>query len=349
VFFADYIFLIIVLIIILILGSLNKFELGNVYFSKIFTSIAIIYTVLIKMTLNNWTEYNLMNYIICCMGILLSVYLIILQLDNDFDFEISIFMILVYFGFVVLSESTDLLCLFLALELNAFIFYTLLGINTTLLAAEGALKYFLIGTLASALFILGVSYVYGATALMDILTISDLLTITGNNNTWMMTLGGTLIIIALLFKIGAVPFHLWLPDAYQSASFSVLLFLLVFPKIFYFFLLYTMNQIFNINILILTSIFLSALIGSIQAVTQTKLKRFIAYTTIYNTSFFMSLLLLSGSFSIYALLISSLLYAISSVLTVFPMLSIQPLHSKQFSSLRDLLSLRTSNFFLLLC
>jgi NADH-quinone oxidoreductase subunit N len=225
-----------------------------------------------------------------------------------------------------------------------YILYVI-GINATLLAAEGALKYFLIGTLASALFILGVSYVYGSTALMDILAISDLLIITSNNNTWMMTLGGTLIILALLFKIGAVPFHLWLPDAYQSASFSVLLFLLVFPKIFYFFLLYTMNQIFNTNIIILVSIFLSALIGSIQAVTQTKLKRFIAYTTIYNTAFFMSLLMISGSFSIYALLISSFLYALGSILTVFPMLAIQPLHREHFSSLRDLLSLRTSNFF----
>ena len=138
---------------------------------------------------------------------------------------------------------------FFSPELNAFIFYTLLGTNTTLQSAEGALKYFLIGTIASALFILGVSYIYGATALMDIITISDLLIIPNNQDNWMIKLGGILIIIALLFKIGAVPFHLWLPDAYQSASFSVLLFLLVFPKIFYFFLLYNLNQIFNTNII----------------------------------------------------------------------------------------------------
>ena len=57
-----------------------------------------------------------MNYILCAFGILLSGYLIILQLDKDFDFEISLFMILSYFGFMVLSESTDLLCVFLALN-----------------------------------------------------------------------------------------------------------------------------------------------------------------------------------------------------------------------------------------
>jgi hypothetical protein len=93
VFFADYIYLIFLIIVIIIFGSINKYKLGNVFFIKILTSIAIVYTVLIKLTLMNWTEYNIMNYIICSMGILLSVYLIILQLDTDFDFEISLFMI----------------------------------------------------------------------------------------------------------------------------------------------------------------------------------------------------------------------------------------------------------------
>ncbi len=345
--FLDYLFLIIVIIIVLLLGSSYKYQLKNVYFTKIFSCISIIYTVLLKLTLNQWTEYSLMNYIICCIGILLSAYFVILQKDTDFDFEINLFVLIAYFGFMVLSESTDLLCIFLALELNAFVFYTLLGTGTTLLAAEGALKYFLIGTLASSIFILGVSYIYGATALMDLLPLSDLLAVqVNNNNTWMITLGGTLIVLALLFKIGAVPFHLWLPDAYQSASFSILLFLIVFPKIFYLFLFFTIIQVFGTNIIVLISILLSALIGSIQAVAQTKLKRFIAYTTIYNTAFFLALLIISGSFSIYSLLISSFLYAIGSILTVLPMLSINPLHSKLFSSLRDLSSLRTSNFFL---
>jgi NADH-quinone oxidoreductase subunit N len=278
------------------------------------------------------------------MGIVLSGYFLVLQLDTEFDFEINLLIILAYFGFMVLSESTDLLCIFLALELIAFVFYTLLGTKTTLLAAEGALKYFLIGTLASALFILGVSYIYGSTALMDILTINDLLAVAHTTGTtWMLTLGSTFLVSALLFKIGAVPFHFWLPDAYQSAPFSVLLFLLVFPKIPLFFFLYTINQVFGTNIIILVSILLSALIGSVQAVAQTKLKRFLAYTTIYNNAFFMSLLVTSGAFSIYSLGLSSFLYAVGLIYTVLPLLSINPLHSGHFSALRDLTSLRTSN------
>jgi hypothetical protein len=93
VFFADYIYLIFLIIVIIIFGSMNKYKLQSVYFLPILTSIAIVYMVLIKLTLMNWTEYNLMDYIICSMGILLSVYLIISQLDTDFDFEISLFMI----------------------------------------------------------------------------------------------------------------------------------------------------------------------------------------------------------------------------------------------------------------
>lgn len=350
--FYDYILIIVTIVIILVYGTLNSFQINNISSIQYLTSISLAYTTQIKL-LNIYTHDLLLNYII--IGIIIGLFGYTLILTNVRHFEIMLLILLAFFAFMVLVESTDLLTIFLALELQAFVAYTLIGLHNNLLSIEGALKYFLIGCLASCLFLLGMSYTYSAIAHIDLLIISDLF----NNaqQSWELTLGNTLIILALLFKIGSVPYHVWLPDAYQSATYSVLLFLIVFPKIFLYFLLYTLNSIgtigaigniFNQNVILLISIILSAVIGSLQALTQTKIKRFLAYTTIFNTASFLSLLLVSGNFSIYALLYSSFLYAITNVLIILPLVSLRSLHNVEILSLRDLGSLRASHFLLAL-
>lgn len=163
------------------------------------------------------------------------------------------------------------------------------------------------------------------------------------NNSLEFEFGLTLIIIGLLIKIGTMPFHIWLPDAYQSASYSILFFLLIFPKIFLYFLLSTFVLIDSpkTEAILLISIVLTAIFGSIEAVNQTKIKRFLAYTTIFNTASFLSILLISGNFSIYILMYSLLLYAINNSLIILLLLAMHPLYYKEILSLRDFNTLKS--------
>jgi NADH-quinone oxidoreductase subunit N len=295
-------------------------------------------------------KYLTISIVLEIIGLILTIYFLFVA-QNSYNekitlFEFPILIILAFFGMSIMVEATDLVVIFLALELQAFVYYTIIGLKqNSLFASEGALKYFLIGSLASALFILGTSYIYGYTSFTDLNLILDVLD--ESKNSFIFILGSNLILIALLFKIGAVPFHLWLPDAYQAASFYVLFFLIIFPKIFLFFLLYSINQLFANTTIISLGIFLSAIVGSFQAINQFKVKRFLAYTIIFNTSFFLSLTVLTSYFALFSLLFSLILYLCVSLLTLFLFTSIRIVNSNlKFKSLRDLLSIRKSNLFL---
>jgi len=215
-----------------------------------------------------------------------------------------------------------------------------------MLSAEGALKYFLIGAVASALFIIGVSYLYSETNSVDLLTIFDF-----QENTYLLLLGSLLILIALSFKIGASPFHLWLPDAYTGASYEILLFISIFPKIFLFILIKTLQKIMLIPIsqeIIAIILLLSLIIGALYAVKQQKIKRFISYTIIYNNGFFLALTLITTYFSNYIQSLTLIFYLISSFLILLLISHQQMLILKHtIYNLRDFLFLHITNFYYL--
>ncbi len=181
---------------------------------------------------------------------------------------------------------------------------------------------------------------YGNTGFIDLIDIIDL-----NNTNISFILGITLIIISILFKIGAAPFHLWLPDAYQGASYEILLFISIFPKIFLFALLDILTKSFtNISYFLLIPVILSAIIGSVQAIQQIKIKRFIAYTIIYNNAFFLAVIIIASTISYLTLIGVLILYLIGSILNLLPFWSLKNPYNLQFTSMRELISLRTSNF-----
>jgi len=247
-------------------------------------------------------------------------------------------------GLYILIESTNLMTIFLALELQAFVGYTLI-LNKSMLSAESALKYFLIGALASGIFILAVSFFYGQTNSIDFLTIFEL-----QENTPYLILGSILILIALIFKIGAAPFHLWLPDAYTGASYEVLLFISIFPKIFLFTLIKSLQKVILLpinNEIIISLLLLSVFIGSLYAVKQQKIKRFISYTIIYNNGFFLALTLLTGYYSNYIQALTIIFYLISSFLILLIFYN-QLTPMGPINNLRDLLFLQNTNYYYLL-
>src|SRR5690606_35025984 len=144
-------------------------------------------------------------------------------------------LILATFGSQVLAASGDLLSLFIGLETMSLGVYALIGLRRgSPRAAEAALKYFLLGSFAAALMLFGAALLYGATAHTDLKGIGDAVASIGQPdssvNAGVIMLGLVLTLSGLAFKISAVPFHLWTPDAYEGAPTPATTFMAVAVK-----------------------------------------------------------------------------------------------------------------------
>ena len=250
---------------------------------QVYLILSSLYFVLNKLLALSW-EINFAG-IIAIFGVL---FLLSCLLTIEIQGEANEMFLLFFFGLIgliVASETDSLLTIGLGLELQAFCGYILLSICGTLRSAESALKYFLIGVIATSIYFLGLVFLPTLNLLPLTLDQSGQRIDEFNES----VLGIMLIIIAFLFKIGAAPFHLWMPEAYQTASYSVLLYLLVLPKIYLFFILYNLIALCKMNHMIILSILISAVIGASFALLQTKIKAFLAYTIIFNNAFFLAL------------------------------------------------------------
>src|SRR5262249_3522626 len=125
-------------------------------------------------------------------------------------------------GMVIMAASHDLITIFLGLELMSLSLYVLVGFRRNNLESnEAALKYFLLGAFASGFLLYGIALLYGATGTTNLQKMAAFLSgspLTGNA---LLIAGGLLVVIGLAFKVAAVPFHMWTPDAYQGAPTSV--------------------------------------------------------------------------------------------------------------------------------
>ena len=261
-----------------------------------------------------------------------TIFLLIYILTQKNENERLLFILLAIIGLFTLITSTNLFTIFLGLELQAFVGYTLVREKKSFLSTEAALKYFIIGSIASSIFILGTALVYGELGVIEYQNILDL-----NEKNNILKLAFTLILISLFFKIGAAPFHLWVPDVYSGTSYETLMFITIFPKIFLFILIKTLQKIFIINNLTIVIIIISLIIGSIQAVKQQKIKKFISYTIIYNNGFFLSLTLITNFHSDYIQFLSLFFYLISSFLLLLLFNNFQSLNINfTFQNLRVL-------------
>ena len=225
---------------------------------------------------------------------------------------------------IVLLPSSNLMTIFLALEVVNFISISLIPLQRmNIYALESALKYFLTSAVSAALFVLGSAILYGETGSLDLAFQASL-----SSN---QLLGPLLIIISLFIKLGIAPFHIWMPDAYEGAAMKTFIFISLFPKIFLLYILYTIHQTFNIP----PSIFYAAiaacgLIGGVQAIFQQKTKRFLAFTMILNNTFLIIAIVASN---LLYLATTFLLYFVNNFLTLSLMLN------QQIKNLRDLLVL----------
>jgi NADH-quinone oxidoreductase subunit N len=194
-------------------------------------------------------------------------------------------------GVMVMISAHSMLTMYLGLELLSLALYAMVAFNRdSATAAESAMKYFVLGAIASGTLLYGISLLYGVTGTIEFTELANRLS--GPDGLAIPALLGLVfVIVGIAFKFGAVPFHMWLPDVYQGAPTPVTLYIGTAPKIAAFALTWRvlaegmgpMHGSWQGMLIVLCV--LSLAIGNIVAIAQTNLKRMLAYSTISHVGF----------------------------------------------------------------
>ena len=194
-------------------------------------------------------------------------------------------------GIMVMISANSLLILYLGLELLSLALYALVAFDReSSIAAESAMKYFVLGAIASGPLLYGISVLYGITGTVDIGELGAYFS-TDEPPQVAALLGLAFVIVGVAFKFGAVPFHMWLPDVYQGARTPVTLFISTAPKLASFALAWRvmveglggLHGSWQDMVIVLSV--LSLAVGNVAAIAQTNLKRMLAYSTISHVGF----------------------------------------------------------------
>jgi NADH-quinone oxidoreductase subunit N len=201
-------------------------------------------------------------------------------------FEFPVLMVLSVTGMMVMASATNLMSLYLGLELQSLALYVLAAFaRDDLRSSEAGLKYFVLGALASGLLLYGISLVYGFSGTMDFAALTKALTKPETASPGVIV-GIVFVLVGLAFKIAAVPFHMWTPDVYEGAPTPVTVYFSTAPKVAAFaLLLRTMVTPFGHlliawqQLIVIVSI-ASMILGALAAIGQTNIKRLMAYSAI---------------------------------------------------------------------
>jgi len=217
-------------------------------------------------------------------------------------FVLGLFAVL---GMMVMVSAYSLLTVYLGLELLSLSLYAMVAMHRdSQPASEAAMKYFVLGALASGMLLYGISILYGVTGTLEFDQLTQQITRHGTERT-LLIYGLVFVIVGIAFKLGAVPFHMWLPDVYHGAPTAVTLFIASAPKIAAFamairLLVDGMQPLVSEwqQVLIILAV-LSMATGNIVAIAQSNLKRMLAYSTIAHVGYLL-LGILSGTQTGYA-------------------------------------------------
>ncbi len=231
-------------------------------------------------------------------------------------YTLSLFAVL---GMMVMISAANFLTLYLGLELMSLSLYAMVALTRdSAVATEAAMKYFVLGALASGLLLYGMSMLYGATGSLDIEKVLAAIK-SGQANPNVLVFGIVFVVAGLGFKLGAVPFHMWIPDVYHGSPTAVTLFIGSAPKLAAFaFVLRILSGglqplVHDWSQMLVILSFLSMAVGNITAIAQTNLKRMLAYSTISHMGFLL-LGILSGTVDGYsAAMFYVLVYALMTL------------------------------------
>jgi NADH-quinone oxidoreductase subunit N len=219
-------------------------------------------------------------------------------------------------GMMVMISAHHFLTLYLGLELMTLSIYAMVALQRdSVRATEAAMKYFVLGALASGLLLYGLSMLYGATGSLELTRVAYAIE-HGQAHTRLSVFGLVFIVAGIAFKLGAVPFHMWIPDVYHGASTPATLFIGAAPKLaaFAFIMRLLANGLQGMTsdwqLMLVILAVASIGLGNVVAIAQTNLKRMLAYSTISHMGFLV-LGILSGTDNGYS---SALFYVVAYVL-----------------------------------
>ncbi|KRG49334.1 NADH-quinone oxidoreductase subunit NuoN [Stenotrophomonas beteli] len=236
---------------------------------------------------------------------------------NLFQGEIPVLILFGTAGMMILVSAGSLLMVYLGLELLALCSYALVASNRESgLASEAAMKYIVLGSLASGLLLYGMSLIYGATGSLHLDVIRD--AIPHSEERVLLITGAVFMIAGVAFKLGAAPFHMWLPDVYQGAPAPIALFISSAPKLAAFGMAYRLLEMgvgplsTELQLLIAGLAAVSLVIGNLMAIAQSNLKRMLAFSTVSHIGFLLMGIAGGGAQGYAAALFYALAYAIMS-------------------------------------
>jgi NADH-quinone oxidoreductase subunit N len=220
-------------------------------------------------------------------------------------------------GIMLLVSAGNLLTVYLGLELLTLSSYALVALNRdSSFSSEAAIKYFVLGALASGMLLYGMSMVYGATGTLDLAHLHTAATHTSMPQ--LLIFGLIFMVVGIGFKLGAAPFHMWIPDVYQGSPTAVTIFIGSAPKLAAFGMAYRLldsglgdlSQHWQLMLAVLAV--LSLAIGNLVAIVQSNLKRLLAYSTISHMGYLLLGLVNAGPEGYAAALFYAISYALMS-------------------------------------
>ena len=322
------IFLLIMTLVVMIVDLFSAPEKreGRLFFLSVSTLILVALSLYSPLDTPRYA-FNGM-FVVDGMAVLLKVAIVIavamviiysrayLAARNLFTGEFVLLVLFATLGMMVMVSANHFVSLYLGLELFALATYAMVALNRDSAASsEAAMKYFILGAMASGLLLYGLSMIYGATGSLDVAAVAKIIEASGANDP-LITFGLVFVVAGLAFKLGVVPFHMWVPDVYEGAPTAMTLFIGSAPKIaaFGFIMRILADSMGGAvgdwqGMLVIMSA-LSLALGNIVAIAQTNLKRMLAYSTISHMGFLL-LGILAGTKNGYS---ASMFYAITYAL-----------------------------------
>ena len=304
------------------------------------------------LIINNFTQFIkiilILSTIICFL--IQQQYLIQQKINL---YEINILILISLLGLMLLISSNNFITLYLAIELQSLSFYILTSTQKkSILSIEAGLKYFILGSIASGFILFGSSIIYAITGSLNFhnifLILSNINFLENINLLISLTYGFIFLLVGILFKIGAVPFHFWVPDIYEGSPNNISSFFAIVPKIafigilirLFFEIFFNISFFFEIFFYIIS--FFSMLLGSLSALQQKKIKRLLAYSSISHVGFILIGFTSNMLNNIPFILLYILIYLITNINLWTSYLSLN-INAKPLKYLTDLSNIYTNN------
>ena len=259
------------------------------------------------------TAFKLLFAIIAFISVCMAHrYLIAKGIDRPEYYALILFSTM---GMMVMANTTDLIVIFLGLEIMSVPLYVLAGFaRRSLESNEAGLKYFFMGAFASGFLLMGIAFLFGASGTTDLRRLVADFSYIFSNNELYLTAGVALVLIGFGFKVAAVPFHSWVPDVYQGAPTPVTAFFSVGPKAAGFaamlrIFLYGFEQMEMLSTTFWVLAVLTMTVGNVLALRQSNVKRMLAYSSIAHAGYIMVALAIGGQEAISAAVFYLLGYA----------------------------------------